>query len=147
MRWGKSVSSPFRTSNGIRQGSLLSPYLYNVFADSLSHALNRTGIGCIAGDVLINHLAYADDVDFMGEGYLLRDNQMTVFRTESGRAGLLVKECKTKMMLAARRQSDADFIDIGGLMLEVVDQFRYLGSTVTSDNEMIEEIKIRISNA
>ena len=32
-------------------------------------------------------------------------------------------------------------------MLEVVDSFKYLGSTVTTNNDMTEEIKIRISSA
>ena len=60
---------------------------------------------------------------------------------------MAVKENKTKVMCASRRERDIDFIDLGGLMLEVVDSFRYLGSTITMDNNMTEEIKIRIAGA
>ena len=29
VRWGDCISSPFRVSNGVRQGGILSPYLFN----------------------------------------------------------------------------------------------------------------------
>ena len=52
-----------------------------------------------------------------------------------------------KVMKVSRGGRDEDFIDIGGCMLEVVDNFKYLGSTVTSDNGVKEEEKIRIAAA
>ena len=97
--------------------------------------------------VIVDRLAYADDVDFLGERFVPRDRQMTVFRDEGRRVGLEVKEEKTKSMKAGREPSDVDFVDVGGLMLEVVSSFKYLGSTVTTDNNMAEEVMIRISAA
>ena len=63
------------------------------------------------------------------------------------RVGLEINEEKTKVMQISRRGREVDFIDLGGMMLEVVDQFKYLGSTVTSENEVKEEVKIRIASA
>ena len=40
VRWGNALSSNFEVPKGIKQGGLLSPYLYNVGTDSLSIALN-----------------------------------------------------------------------------------------------------------
>ena len=39
VRWGSSISSSFRVSNGVRQGGILSPYLFNVYVDNLSQTL------------------------------------------------------------------------------------------------------------
>ena len=35
VRWGTTVSSPFNVSNGVRQGGILSPALFNVYMDEL----------------------------------------------------------------------------------------------------------------
>ena len=39
-RWGSSVSEPFHVSNGVRQGGILSPFLFNLYMDGLSDNLN-----------------------------------------------------------------------------------------------------------
>ena len=61
VRWGKSLSDGFSVSNGVRQGGILSPFLFNVYTDELSSHLVRSGYGChYLGSV--NHLYYADDM-------------------------------------------------------------------------------------
>ena len=45
IRWGNIVSSSFCVSNGVKQGGILSPTLFNVYMDSLSASLNSTDIG------------------------------------------------------------------------------------------------------
>ena len=52
----------FHVTNGIRQGGILSPYLFNIVMDDLSKRLNETKVGCQAGGILITHLTYADDM-------------------------------------------------------------------------------------
>ena len=61
VRWGSTLSTPFNVTNGVRQGGILSPYLYNVYIDDLSHILSKTQVGCYINGVCANHLAYADD--------------------------------------------------------------------------------------
>ncbi len=65
VRWGNNVSAPFTVSNGVRQGSILLPYLFNAYMDDLSRELNACKIVCITGAMLINHLMYADDLVIM----------------------------------------------------------------------------------
>ena len=62
VRWDSSISSSFRVSNGVRQGGILSPYLFNVYVDYQSQTLNRCRTGCLSGNITINHLMYADDL-------------------------------------------------------------------------------------
>jgi len=61
IKWGKHLSEPFHVTNGVRQGGVLSPYLFAVYLDDLSSELNNIKAGCVVGDVLLNHLMSADD--------------------------------------------------------------------------------------
>ena len=47
VRWGNTLSSPFSVSNGVRQGGILSPILFNVYVDDLSLILNNSNVGCL----------------------------------------------------------------------------------------------------
>ena len=56
-------SEPLHVSNGVRQGGVLSPYLFAVYLDDLSLIeLNNIKAGCYIGEVLSNHLMFADDI-------------------------------------------------------------------------------------
>ena len=56
----------FHVNNGVRQGGILSPYLFNVYMDDLSQSLNCCKTGCLSGEIMINHLMYADDLVLSG---------------------------------------------------------------------------------
>ena len=62
VKWGSAISAGFTVTNGVRQGSVLSPYLFCVYVDNMSNKLNNKKIGCMVGNMLINHLFYADDL-------------------------------------------------------------------------------------
>ena len=53
---------PFSASNGVRQGGILSPLLFDLYMDDISNILNSSRQGCIINGVPVNHIMYADDV-------------------------------------------------------------------------------------
>jgi len=46
IKCGKHFSEPFHVSNGVRQGGVLSPYMFAVYLDDLSNELNNIEAGC-----------------------------------------------------------------------------------------------------
>ena len=62
VKWGSTMSSKFQVTNGVRQGGVLSPLLFDVYVNELSELLNKSGIGGNLGGTLINHMLYADDI-------------------------------------------------------------------------------------
>ena len=52
----------FTLANGVKQGGVISPILFNVYMDDLSTALNSSGIGGYLGPAFLNHLCHADDL-------------------------------------------------------------------------------------
>ena len=62
VKWGKTFSDSFSVSNGVRQGGILSPYLFSIYLDDLSQKLNTVRAGCYIGNVCLNHIMFADDI-------------------------------------------------------------------------------------
>ena len=62
IRWGNTCSTKFLVTDGVKQGGILSPCLFNVYMNNLSLSLNSSGIGGSLGDNIINQLCYADDL-------------------------------------------------------------------------------------
>ena len=60
--WGHCISNRFNVTNGVRQGVVLSPQLFNVYIDGLSDISNKSTIGGSLGGKRINNLLYADDL-------------------------------------------------------------------------------------
>ena len=58
VRWGHCISNSFNVTNGVHQGGVLSPQLFNVYIDGLSDILNKSTIGGSLGGKRINHLLY-----------------------------------------------------------------------------------------
>ena len=59
IRWGNSCSNKFYVTNGVKQGGVLSPALFNVYMNNLSVTLSQSGIGGFREDSLVNHKCYA----------------------------------------------------------------------------------------
>jgi len=60
--WGNTRSFKFNVLQGVRQGGILSAYLFSVYIDDLSVQLTNTGLGCRIGTSILNHIIYADDI-------------------------------------------------------------------------------------
>ena len=148
VRIGGELTDEFRVVTGLRQGCPLSCMLFNIALEwVMRHTPPAPDSIALTNGLSLDRLAYADDCDLMGEGYRGRDEQLLNFNQAGQRAGLEVKESKTKAMKMSREQRTEDFIDLGGFMLEEVDDFRYLGSVMQSVNNLDLEIRTRIAVA
>jgi len=55
-----NLCEQFNVTNGVRQGGVLSPYLFAVYLDDLSLEINNIEAGCYVVEVLLNHLMLAE---------------------------------------------------------------------------------------
>ena len=60
--WGNNVSFLFDVSNGVKQGGVLLPILFNIYMDCLIDKLKNSGVGCHIGNKFMGAYAYADDL-------------------------------------------------------------------------------------
>ena len=136
IRWGDAYSAKFKVTNGVRQGGILSPYLFNVYVDELSEELNKCNVGCNLNGLLINHLMYADDLVLIspssaGLSQLLRECEK--FGT---RHDVKYNAKKSAVMIYRSMTLKGCTIpnfNLNGMILHVVASYKYLGHYITDD--------------
>jgi hypothetical protein len=62
VRWNGILSSRFPLALGVRQGSTLSPVLFNIYVDDLLQQLEISDLGCHVGSYYYGCIMYADDL-------------------------------------------------------------------------------------
>ena len=63
VKWGSTMSIKFQVTNGVRQGTVLSPLFFDVCVNELSELLNKSGIGGNLGrSKIVFSMLYADDI-------------------------------------------------------------------------------------
>jgi hypothetical protein len=62
VRWNASFSENFQVCCGVRQGGILSPFLFNVYVDDLIQELSTDGFGCHISQTFFDCIMYAYDI-------------------------------------------------------------------------------------
>ena len=101
VRTGHGTTDWFQIGKGERQGCILSPCLFNLYAEYIMRngGLEEAQAGIkIAGN--INNLQYADDTTLMAESEELKSLLMKV-KEKSEKVGLKLNIQKTKIMVSS----------------------------------------------
>ena len=138
VRTGHGTTDWFQIGKGICQGCILSPCLFNFYAEYIvrNAGLDEAQAGIKIAGRNINNLRYADDTTLMAEREELKSLLMKV-KEESVRATLKLNIQKTKIMASGLITS----WQIDGKTVETAADFILGGSEITADGDCSHEIK------
>ena len=99
VRTGHGTTDWFQIGKGVRQGCILSPCLFNLYAEYIMRnaRLEEAQAGIKIAGININNLRYADDTTLMAQSEELTSFLMKV-KEESEKVGLKFNIQKTKIM-------------------------------------------------
>jgi len=144
-RVGKNVSGRYPIRNGLKQGDALSPLLFNF---SLEYAIRRVQVNQNGLKLNGTHqlLAYADYVNILGGSIHTVKENAEALVAATRQIGLKASDDKTKYMVMSRDQNAGrnHSVRTDNSTFERVEEFKYLGTTLTNQNSIAEEVKSRL---
>ena len=100
VRTGHGTTDWFQIEEGVRQGCMLSPCLFNFYAEYIMRnaGLEEAQVGIKIAGRNINNLRYADNTTLMAESEEKLKSFLTKVKEESEKVGLKFNIQKTKIM-------------------------------------------------
>ena len=139
MRTGHETTDWFQIGKGVCQGSILSPCLFNLYAEYIMRnaGLDEAQAGIKTVGRNINNLRYADGTNLMAESEEELRSLLMKVKEESEKVVFKLNIQKTKIMASGPSIS----WEIDGGTVETVSDFIFLGSKITADSDCSHEIK------
>ena len=128
IRTGHRTTDWFQVGKGVRQGYILSPCLFNLYAE---YIMRNTGpeeaqAGIKIAGRKINNLRYTDDTTLMAQSEGELKSLLLKVKEESEKVGLKLNTQKTKIMVSGPITS----WQIDGETVETMADFFFLGSKI-----------------
>ena len=139
VRTGHGTTDWFQIRKGVPQTSLLSPYLFNLYAEYIMRnaGLEEAQAGIKISGRNINNLRYADDTTLMAESEEELKNLLMKVKEDSEEAGLKFNIQKTKIMAS----SPITLWQTDGETMETVTDIFSWAPKITTDGDCGHEIK------
>ena len=131
VRTGHGTADCFQIGKGVRQGCILSPCLFNLYAEYIMRnaSLDETHAEIKIAGRNINNLRYADDTTLTAESEEELKSLLMKVKEESEKVGLKLNIQKTKIMASGPITS----WQIDRETMETVREFIFLVSKITAD--------------
>ena len=131
-------------NKGVRQGGILSPFLFNFYIDDIICSIKNLDIGCKFGISRVNIIAYADDVVLLANNQDDINEIYRIFKQLIGNIKLKINENKSKCVVFRNKKNIPDILK-NKIELEIVDQFNYLGHILNYNLDDSNDITAKLN--
>ena len=146
----------FNVKVGLRQGCVMSPWLFNIFMDGVMKEVRERSreIGASLWDCergtewMVEWLMFADDTVLIGDSEEKLQELVNEFERVCKRRKLTVNVNKSKVMRVGKDREEIGLnVSMNDIRMEEVESYRYLGVDISADGRMVEEVSHRIGEA
>ena len=151
VRWQNFSSASFNIGNGVRQGGILSPFLFRFYIRDLISMVTNRNVGCSFAGQVINLLAYADDMVILAPSWYALQSLLHTVEDAASVINMSFNTKKTVCMIfnPCNRHKIVSSVfpqfTLSGCKLQFVEHFRYLGHIIDNvlcdDKDIEREIK------
>ena len=145
--WNNKKGNYFYINKGVKQGGILSPFLFKLYLDEIISEISKLDIGCKLGLMRINIIGYADDLVLISDSALNLSYLYSFLKKSIENLKLLINKNKSKCMIfrSGRLYQSHNFMILDGDQFEVVKNYKYLGHYINWNLDDEEDIKCRLN--
>ena len=161
VRIADGESNPGIIGRGVRQGCLISPLLFSIYAEVMmieafgdSENLDEEDIdiedfedGIVVGGKIVRDVRFADDQGMVSGTERGLQKLMNKLNDTAKKFNMKINVQKTKTMVVSRNEGRTVKIKIDDQEIEQVSNFKYLGSLISEDGRCLIDVKTRIALA
>ena len=139
---GNKITEAFSINQGVRQGCIISPLLFNIFLADLPEKLDKARDEINLQSTIPSCILWADDIIMMSESEIGLKNMLSVLGGYCKENELKVNTDKTKCMIFNKtgRLIRKRFF-LNNIQLETVREYKYLGFLITPSGEIKSGLK------
>lgn len=148
VRWANLYGREFKVRRGTRQGSRLSPVIFNVFINNLLVSLSSRVEGIHMGSLVINNIAFADDITLVAN--TVPDLQILIdictSYAKEWRFNFNPSKSKCLQINTSMFKKDSSFVwSLDGKQMQTCVSTEVLGAVLSEDGSGAHHISERIS--
>ena len=138
VRWGNSLSDPFHVNNGVRQGVFYRLICSTCIMDDLSQSLNCCKTGCLSGEIMINHLMYADDLVLLSPSATGLRELLRTCEKYSKEHAIIYNSKKSSVLICKNRATmhvclPSPSFAVNDTVIGEVAKVKYIGHVIAND--------------
>ena len=151
VKWGHCINNSFNVTNGVRQGGVLSPQLFNVYIGGLSDIVSKSTIGGLLGGKSINHLLllYADELCIVSLSSAPLQQLLIICDQYRASHSLTFNVCKSVCMFFKSKMNklcDNVSVVLSGNNIDFGHETKYLGVIINSSMKTSSDVVRHSSN-
>ena len=128
VKWNGSFGQLFPVLCGVRQGGILSPFLFAVYVDELIDNLRNSGFGVYIGNLFVGCVFYADDIVLISVSSFGLQKLLDVCQHYGAVWDMKFNPSKSQITyFGPRSNNNVCKLYLNGSVIDVVDTVKYLG--------------------
>jgi hypothetical protein len=136
VKWQGVMSEYISLSAGVRQGGILSPFLFSIYVDCVLNKLAECNKGCRFNLQCFNSFMYADDLILLSSTVSDLQDMLKICESSFLDLDLPINSVKSKCMrVGPRFDKPCSKLLLGGQQLDWVNEIEYLGVTLCANSK------------